>query len=68
MNVPPPEVEPQPAADCDVCAALYRQREQARKAGDHRMVRDWNDELLNHPHRRSGDWRVKEAAPDVFPW
>ncbi|PVE12008.1 hypothetical protein Y717_07245 [Streptomyces scopuliridis RB72] len=20
------------------------------------MVRDWNDELRNHPRRRSGDW------------
>lgn len=57
MTVSLPALEPVPAAGCDVCAALYRQREEARAVGNGRMVRDWNDELRNHPHRRSGDWK-----------
>ncbi|WP_326811798.1 hypothetical protein OIE62_13735 [Streptomyces scopuliridis] len=57
MTVSLPELEPVPATDCDVCAALCSQREEARAVGNSRMVRDWNDELRNHPHRRSGDWK-----------
>ncbi|MFD7086628.1 hypothetical protein ACFV94_02195 [Streptomyces sp. NPDC059896] len=56
MTVPVPALEPAPAAGCDVCAALCRQREEARAVGDGPMVRDWNDELRNHPPRSSGDW------------
>ncbi|MEV7424631.1 hypothetical protein [Streptomyces sp. NPDC091212] len=51
-----------PAVDCGVCAALCRQREEARAAGNVRVVRDWNDELRNHPHRRSGDWKAAGPA------
>ncbi|MFI6701895.1 hypothetical protein ACIBJC_23500 [Streptomyces sp. NPDC050509] len=57
MTAPPPGVEPDPATGCDVCAALCRQREEARARGDRRTVQAWNDELRNHPHRRSGDWK-----------
>ncbi|MER8066739.1 hypothetical protein ABTZ59_00240 [Streptomyces sp. NPDC094034] len=57
MTISLPEHETVPATGCDVCAALRRQREEARAVGNGRMVRDWNDELRNHPHRRSGDWK-----------
>ncbi|MFJ9028603.1 hypothetical protein ACIRQP_08765 [Streptomyces sp. NPDC102274] len=57
MTVSLPALEPVPATGCDVCAALCRQREEARAVGNGRMVRDWNDELRNHPHRRAGDWK-----------
>jgi hypothetical protein len=57
MSGSTPCVEPAPVGDCDVCAALLRQREEARARGDHRTVWDWNNELRNHPHRRADDWK-----------
>ncbi|MFJ6697155.1 hypothetical protein ACIQM4_13945 [Streptomyces sp. NPDC091272] len=41
---------PTPAPDCDVCAALVRQRQQARSVHDYSAVTDADVELRNHPH------------------
>jgi hypothetical protein len=48
--LPPPE----PAADCDVCAALVGQRGQARDKGDLSAATDAVVEIRNHPHRTLG--------------
>lgn len=45
--------QPQPAAQCGVCAALARQRAAAEAAGDWSKVSDYNIEIRDHPpHRR----------------
>lgn len=55
MDPPPllglPLDEPVPPADCDVCAALVRQRAEARARGDLSRVSDHNVEIRNHHHR-----------------
>ncbi|MFI0983293.1 hypothetical protein ACH4SP_40575 [Streptomyces sp. NPDC021093] len=43
---------PVPADDCDVCAALARQRQQAQDLHDYSAVTDVDVELRNHPHGR----------------
>lgn len=45
-----PALEPVAVQGCDVCAALVRQREEARDRGDLSMVSDKNVELRRHPH------------------
>ncbi|WTI67747.1 hypothetical protein OG397_17385 [Streptomyces sp. NBC_00728] len=40
--------EPEPTSGCDVCAALGRQRENARTAGDFSKVSDINVEIRRH--------------------
>ncbi|MFJ4921065.1 hypothetical protein [Streptomyces sp. NPDC088725] len=35
---------------CDVCAALAKQREEARSAGHDKAVREYSEELANHKH------------------
>ncbi|MFF2525983.1 hypothetical protein [Streptomyces liangshanensis] len=35
---------------CDVCAALLRQRADARRVGDHGAAQAYGRELENHPH------------------
>ncbi|WP_049715317.1 hypothetical protein [Streptomyces caatingaensis] len=42
--------EPTPVDGCDVCAALQKQREEARKRGDHSKVTDAHVEIARHPH------------------
>ncbi|MFI1939631.1 hypothetical protein ACH44C_21050 [Streptomyces purpureus] len=51
-----PAEPPQPAAGCGVCAALEKQRAEARERGDFSAVTDLNVELAAHPqkHRRKG--------------
>lgn len=45
--------EPTPPDDCGVCAALVRQRAEARARGDLSRVSDFNVEIRNHhPARR----------------
>ncbi|WP_371580169.1 hypothetical protein [Streptomyces sp. NBC_01314] len=46
--------EPKPSTDCQVCAALVRQRTEARARGDMSRVSDLNVEIRNHhqPPRR----------------
>ncbi|MGD3111706.1 hypothetical protein [Streptomyces sp. YGL11-2] len=44
------EREPVPREGCDVCQALHRQRESARRAGHPRTVRSRNAEIAAHPH------------------
>ncbi|RDG39443.1 hypothetical protein DVH02_03930 [Streptomyces corynorhini] len=46
----PPEL-PRPAKGCDVCAALAKQRQEARDRGDYSAATDANVEISNHPHR-----------------
>jgi hypothetical protein len=55
VELPLPEAPPpaEPAAGCDVCAALVKQREEARARGNHSAVVDCNVELRNHPHGRA---------------
>lgn len=43
-----PHDEPIPPADCGVCAALARQRTEARARGDMSGVSDFNVEIRNH--------------------
>lgn len=54
MDPPPllglPPDEPVPPPDCGVCAALVRQRAEARARGDLSRVSDYNVEIRNH-HR-----------------
>ncbi|MDG4857745.1 hypothetical protein P8605_06170 [Streptomyces sp. T-3] len=45
------ELEPVPVDSCDVCAALGKQREEARRAGDMTAVTDCNVELRRHPRQ-----------------
>ncbi len=50
LPLPPPE----PAPDCDVCAALVRQRVEARDKKDLSAATDADVEIRNHPHRTRG--------------
>ncbi|MFD8548306.1 hypothetical protein [Streptomyces sp. NPDC059649] len=43
--------DPSPAAGCDVCEALARQRVAAYAVGDRSKVSDCNVEIRRHPHR-----------------
>lgn len=42
--------DPEPAAGCDVCEALARQRAGAYAVGDRSRVTDCNVEIRRHPH------------------
>ncbi|MFE7317358.1 hypothetical protein ACFU7T_30295 [Streptomyces sp. NPDC057555] len=55
VHLPDPGVvrEPRPVAGCDVCAALARQRERARAAGNWSKVSDCNVEMRRHPHPKA---------------
>ncbi|WSS31630.1 hypothetical protein OHB07_29255 [Streptomyces sp. NBC_00111] len=47
--------EPVPNFGCNICAALGRQRDEAREIGDMTSVTDCNVEIRLHPHaRRAG--------------
>ncbi|MFD7096467.1 hypothetical protein [Streptomyces xanthophaeus] len=49
-----PAEAPRPAAGCDVCAALARQRSEAHRLGDYSAMSDCNVEITAHPgHGRS---------------
>lgn len=54
LDLPLPEPWPAPHPDCDVCAALARDRLAARAAADYSKVSDLNIEIRAHqdPHRR----------------
>lgn len=43
--------EPVPTRGCTVCAALGRQRDEARRIRDYGAVSDCNVEMRRHPHR-----------------
>lgn len=45
-------LEPVPHPECDVCASLGRQREEARRRRDMSAVVDCNVEIRRHPHKR----------------
>ncbi|MDX3068563.1 hypothetical protein PV518_41560 [Streptomyces sp. ND04-05B] len=47
-----PLAEPEPPADCGVCAALSVQRTDARGRGDLSKVSDLNVEIRNHHEPR----------------
>jgi hypothetical protein len=47
-----PLAEPVPPADCGVCAALVKQRTEARSRGDLSKVSDLNVEIRNHHQPR----------------
>ncbi|MGW1374866.1 hypothetical protein ACWD6P_11425 [Streptomyces sp. NPDC002446] len=51
-----PLAQPAAAEGCDVCAALAKQRREARLNGDHSMASDCNVEIAAHPEhwRRMG--------------
>jgi len=44
------ETDPPPVPGCDVCAALDRERVEARRDGDMSTVSDANVEIRSHPH------------------
>lgn len=48
-----PLPEPVPPADCGVCAALVRERAEARARDDGSRVSDLNVEIRNHDHQSS---------------
>lgn len=48
----PVGLEPVPHPNCDVCASLGRQREEARQRRDMSAVSDCNVEIRCHPHSR----------------
>ncbi|AZQ39646.1 hypothetical protein EJ357_44610 [Streptomyces cyaneochromogenes] len=48
VHVGLPEAEPVPVDGCDVCGALAREREQARRDGDLSKVTDLNVEMRTH--------------------
>ncbi|MFF4604637.1 hypothetical protein ACFY12_18150 [Streptomyces sp. NPDC001339] len=52
LKDPFPAPEPEPVDGCDVCAALVRQRTEARAIGDKTTVVDCNVELSRHPHAK----------------
>lgn len=56
VTLPDPTRPPRPAAGCDVCAALDKQRVQAEGAKDTRRATTCEVEIRNHPHpgRRGG--------------
>lgn len=47
-------LEPVPSPGCVICAALGRQREQARMWNDFTTVTDCNVEIRRHPHKKQG--------------
>ncbi|MDO0931313.1 hypothetical protein QQY66_06315 [Streptomyces sp. DG2A-72] len=49
-----PIAPPEPASNCDVCAALVQQRQEARDRGDLSAATDADVEIRNHPHRTRG--------------
>nr|WP_245685836.1 hypothetical protein [Streptomyces niveus] len=49
-----PAEPPRPVAGCDVCAALARQRQEARDRGDYSAATNASVEIRNHPHRTRG--------------
>lgn len=50
LSDPLPTPEPVPNFGCAICAALGRQREEARSRGDMTTVTDSNIEIRRHPH------------------
>lgn len=50
VHVGLPAPDPPPVAGCGVCLALGRQRETARRVGDHSTASDASVEIRNHPH------------------
>ncbi|TLQ48348.1 hypothetical protein FEF34_20200 [Streptomyces marianii] len=54
IHLPLPGADPKPAAGCGVCAALERQRSEARRARNYSLATDYNVEIRNHPHARGG--------------
>jgi hypothetical protein len=60
VQLPLPDLlEPVPVDGCDVCAALARQRAEARTRHDLSCVSDANVELRQQPHRTPKDRSVK---------
>lgn len=53
VHLPDPVPVPEPVAGCDVCAALARQREAARSAGDKTRAIDCNIAIRRHPHAKA---------------
>ncbi|WP_200307372.1 hypothetical protein [Streptomyces adelaidensis] len=51
VHLPLPPPPPKPAPGCDICAALVRQRQDARDRGDLSAATDADVEIRNHPHR-----------------
>ncbi|MEV0638526.1 hypothetical protein AB0I77_27005 [Streptomyces sp. NPDC050619] len=54
VNLSLPLATPEPAPKCDVCAALVRQRQEARDRGDLSAATDADVEIRNHPHKSKG--------------
>lgn len=52
VHLPVPPDPPEPAEGCDVCAALVKQRAEARARGDFSAASDRNVELAAHPQRK----------------
>jgi hypothetical protein len=50
LTDPLEHLEPVPVEGCRICAALGRQRAEAREAGDLSKVSDCNVEIYLHPH------------------
>ncbi|GGX43109.1 hypothetical protein O1M07_01790 [Streptomyces albulus] len=48
-----PLPQPEPAAGCDVCGALAKQRAAARAAGNESKVIDCSIEMRVHPHPKA---------------
>ncbi|GES30343.1 hypothetical protein San01_28300 [Streptomyces angustmyceticus] len=53
--LPLPPDAPEPAEGCDVCAALVKQRAEARASGDCSAASDRNVEPAAHPHDKATD-------------
>ncbi|MDQ0767224.1 hypothetical protein [Streptomyces canus] len=54
VNLQLPPEPPQPRPNCDVCAALAKQGQEARDRGDLSAATDADVEIRNHPHRTRG--------------
>ncbi len=52
LTDPMAALEPIPNFGCKVCAALGRQRDEARRIGDMTSVTDCNVEIRLHPHAK----------------
>lgn len=50
VHLPLPGPEPVPVEGCDVCEALGRQREDARRLRNMSAVSDASVEIRRHPH------------------
>lgn len=48
-------LEPVPVDGCRICGAASNGREAARGRGDEGGVRNFNDMIRQHPHRRTTD-------------